>query len=551
MKRVAVLLAAGLWIVGCGGGAGTSDANRDANSKGGVARPASHSGGGGAVSIGLDKPADGVVREAAVSGAFYASDANQLARGVDQLLAQSVAAAPGPVRGLICPHAGYVFSGLTAAVGHKQLMGADVQTVILLASSHTATYSGAAIPAVKAFRTPLGPVLLSPKAAALADKPPFSSTPKADVQRPGGWETAPKAAPAVGKDTPHTWDHTIEVQLPFLQRTLKDFQIIPILFGEVDPAAVAEALLPVLDDKTVIVVSSDLSHYKTDEVARAVDGCCVQAVREMDVKAMAQQEACGKGPILTLMHIAKARNWKPIFLGYSNSGDVKNGDKSRVVGYMAFAFVEEGQAKDEPLDEQEKAFLLKAARIAATAAAEKKPLPGLNRSSMPRKLLVPRGAFTTLNLDGKLRGCVGYTLPVKPLCQAVMETAALATVNDNRFKPVTPEELAKCEVDISVLTTPKGIYYNEPSDLLKKLRPNIDGVVLQVDNRQGVYLPAVWKEVPEPDKFMDSLARKAGLPADAWRHPSAQVLIFQAEEFKESAAASQPAAAATQPAAKG
>lgn len=563
MKRVALLLAAGLLVAGCGGGE-AKDANGSktttqpaGGSATGGARTVDFGAGGSAVKVGgevnaagVNKPSDGEVREAAVAGAFYPADPNQLVRLVDAMLQQSVTGAPGLVRGLICPHAGYVFSGLTAAAAHKQLMGADIKTVIILASSHTATFYGAAIPEVKAFRTPLGLVPLSAKAAELADKPPFNRGLKADVSRPGGWENAPKAAPAAGKETPHTWDHVIEVQLPFLQRTLKNFEIIPIMFGEVEAAAVAEALLPVIDDKTAVIVSTDLSHYKNDEVARGLDNCTIQAMREMDIKSMAQQEACGKGPVIALMHMAKARGWKPIFLGYANSSDVKDGDKSRVVGYMSMAFIEEGSVKDEPLDAKEKEFLLKAARIAAAAAVAKKPLPGMDRDSMPRRLLVPRGAFTTLTLDGKLRGCVGYTLGHKPLCQTVMETAALSAVSDGRFQPVTVEELAKCEIDVSVLTTPKGIYYNTPPDLLKKLRPNVDGVVLQVGNRQAVFLPLVWKELPEPDKFMDALAVKAGLPADGWRHPAAQVLIFQAEEFKEGSPATQPAAT-SQPAAKG
>jgi hypothetical protein len=280
------------------------------------------------------------VREAAVPGLFYPADPKQLAKTVDALLAAKAPQVQGEIRAMICPHAGYDYSGITAGMAYGLLRGRKVRTAIILAPSHTAAFTGASIPDAAAYRTPLGLVRLSPKAAVLAKQPPFVRQPKCRVMRPGWWRVSPKAAPPDGQDTPHTWEHSLEVQLPFLQRALKDIELVPVVFGQVDPAAAGEALLKHLDDKTVVIASSDLSHYHPYDVARSLDAWCRKAVREMDLGTMAQQEACGRGPILAVMHLAKAKGWKPVEVDYRTSGDAPKGDKSAVVGYMSVVFVD-------------------------------------------------------------------------------------------------------------------------------------------------------------------------------------------------------------------
>jgi len=547
MKRTALLLAAALWIVGCGRGG-----QREGGAAGEAVSTAPVLGAGG-------KPVDGAVREAAVAGLFYPADGDQLGSLVDGLLVRQAAVARGPVRGLICPHAGYRYSGLTAAAAYKQLVGRDVETVVILSASHTATFLGAAIPTVRAFRTPLGLVELSPKAAAMAKVAPFAADPKCKVDLPGDWEQRSKARPPAGQETPHTWDHTIEVQLPFLQRVLKDFRIVPVMYGLVDPGEVADALAPFLDARTVVIASSDLSHEKTDAVARNLDAWCIKSVRELDVATMARQEACGKLPILTLMLLARRFGWQPVPLSYSTTADAQPETKNRVVGYMSFAFVEGAAAaggQAEGIGAADQKLLLKLARQGAAeaaaaaeaanldprsledrlkivAAATEKVLAGVDRAKLSQPLLVPEGTFVTLTVGGQLRGCIGYVDRVKPLYEAVIDRGAMSAVCDTRFRPVRPAEMDKVAVDISVLTTPKPIYYNAPSDLLKRLRPNVDGVVLRAGGRTALFLPLVWKDLPDPEQFMQRLSMKAGLSGDAWRQSDARVLIFQVQEFEE------------------
>jgi len=530
MKRKALLMAVALVFVGCGG-----DNDEGANKPAGP--PAV------APATAPARRADGTVREPAVAGLWYPDAPQELARTLNALLSQTVADVGGKVRAMIVPHAGWRFCGITAAVAFKQLMGQDVRTAIILAPSHTSSFPGASVPNVQAYRTPLGFVRVAPKAAELARLEPFTTAPLLRARRPPWWQQASKLAPPEGKDTPHTWEHSLETQLPFLQWVLGSFQLVPVVYGDsVDPAKAADVLSRFLDDGTVVIASSDLSHYHPYDMARSLDAWVVKAVREMDLKAMSGQEACGKMPILTVMRLAKERGWKPRVLDYRNSGDVPDGNKDRVVGYMSAVFVEEGAAKSEPLTDADRKFLLGLARRTATAFLNNQPPPRVDRSVLSASLLKPKGCFVTLKNKEELRGCTGYTRPVQPLYVAVMEMAVNAA-RDRRFrsKPVTAAELDAIRIEISILTVPRPIYYNTPSDLLERLRPNVDGVTLEVPVvvkgrralASAVYLPSVWKEIPEPEKFMDQLSLKAGLPANAWRQQQARIRIFQVEEFKE------------------
>ena len=296
------------------------------------------------------------VRLPAVAGLFYPGEKAALSKAVDGMLASAPEHHIPRLKALVCPHAGYEFSGQTAAIAYKLLAGRDVQTVVVMGPSHYALFQGACIPNADAYQTPLGLVPISEKAKALASVAPFVLEPQCMVQRPGWWRQAPKPAPEEGQDTPETWEHSVEVQVPFLQKVLKNFQILPVVIGESDPAQVAKALASIVDDKTIVVASSDLSHYHTYQTAKGLDDRCVKAICDLDIDAMAGQEACGKQPILTLLHLARQKGWKAQVLDYRNSGDV-TGDKDRVVGYTAVAFY---APVPENLSASERKFLLDA-----------------------------------------------------------------------------------------------------------------------------------------------------------------------------------------------
>ncbi len=557
---------AALWfsMSGCGGSQQPGTPERPARSEAGQS-PASSE--GEPISRQLIR-----VRPPAVAGLFYPADADRLAAQLDRLLAEAKPEGAGHLRALICPHAGYKFSGPVAAWGYKLLAGRRFSTVVVLAPSHTADFRGVSIPQVDGYRTPLGDIPLSPKARQLAQREPFSAQVACRVQRPQ-WASYSAATPATGEETPHTWEHSLEVQLPFLQRTLGQFQLIPAVFGRVDPQRAAAALAPLIDGETLIVASSDLSHYHPYDEARKLDLACVEAICRLDCDAMRNQEACGQLPILTVMYLAKQNGWQAKLLDYRNSGDT-SGDRSAVVGYAAIAFfatddehrgttetdeAEAGTAKVEPaapdragkaargesdspdaathagtLSPQERRVLLELAKRAVHEAVTSGKLPEVDPGDLPERLKQPRACFVTLTKRGELRGCIGTIFPQEPLYEAVLRRARSAALEDPRFPPVTPEELHDLEIEISVLTVPEKLPWRTPEELLKKLRPGIDGVVLRVGTRQATFLPQVWEKLPDGEQFLGRLAEKAGLAHTAWRNPAATVMTYQVEAFSDS-----------------
>src|ERR1035437_5587476 len=472
-----------------------------------------------------------LVREPVVAGLFYPKDPAELSRIIDRLLAAAPVEPVGDLKAIVCPHAGYEFSGPTAAYAYKNLVGRRFDTVIILAPSHYALFDGASVPAVDAYRTPLGLVPISPKARALAKTSPCLSEPCCPVQRPPWWQQSSKPAPDPAKDTPDTWEHSAEVQVPFLQKVLTNFAILPVVFGNVDPAQVARAVATQLDDKTLLVVSSDLSHYHPYDEARQLDTRCVKAMCSLDIGAMETQEACGKLPILALLHLAHQNGWQARLLDYRNSGDT-SGDKSHgVVGYAAIAFYAPAQGNFNPTEREQ---LLELARRALKEAVAPGRSPLADTNNWPAKFRESRGCFVTLTRAGALRGCIGHIFPQESLYRAIQDNARSAALEDPRFRPVQPGELNQLEIEISVLTEPKPLPFTSPEDLLDKLQPDKDGVVLKLDGRGATFLPQVWSQIPDKVEFLNHLSEKAGGASGDWRKPGTSVLTYRVEAFKES-----------------
>jgi AmmeMemoRadiSam system protein A len=185
------------------------------------------------------------------------------------------------------------------------------------------------------------------------------------------------------------------------------------------------------------------------------------------------------------------------------------------------------------LSSEERSLLLVQARHALTTAVTGKPLEPIHLEEFPPKLREKGVTFVTLRIGENLRGCVGALEPYQPLVEDVREHAVAAAQNDYRFTPVSPEELESISIEISRLTTPEALEYDGPDDLVKKLRPGIDGVVLRDGLRQATFLPQVWNKVPSPRIFLDHLCQKMGAPADLWRQKRIEVLVYQVEEFHE------------------
>ena len=258
-------------------------------------------------------------RPPAVAGAFYPGHPATLAATVDQLLAESSAPAASQPKALIVPHAGYIYSGSTAALAYAALepWRRTIHRVVLLGPTHRVAVNGLALPETEAFATPLGTVRLDLQAiAVLADLPQI-----------------------VFSDRVHAEEHSLEVHLPFLQRVLDDFRLIPLAVGHAAPEAVAEVLdLLWGGPETLIVISSDLSHFLPYAAANLTDRDTCQHILQLDTHIRPEQ-ACGAYPVNGLLLAARQRGLVPQLLHRCNSGDTA-GDKQRVVGYAAFAFSE-------------------------------------------------------------------------------------------------------------------------------------------------------------------------------------------------------------------
>ncbi|MCH8328923.1 MAG: AmmeMemoRadiSam system protein B [Nanoarchaeota archaeon] len=244
-------------------------------------------------------------RNAAVAGAFYPASKEELESMLNEFLKNIPGINIKEPKALIVPHAGYVYSGQVAAYAYSLLKNSKKQKIILLGPSHTAYFNDVAADVNDYWETPLGKVKIMQN-------------------------NFPKLEEA------HINEHCLEVQIPFLQKTLKDFEILPLVVGDINPKEISKKIIPLLDDNTLLIISSDLSHFHDYDTAVSLDKNTIKAIQNLDCnKAETEADACGKIPILTVIDIAKKLKWKCKLLNYKNSGDVI-GDKTRVVGYASF-----------------------------------------------------------------------------------------------------------------------------------------------------------------------------------------------------------------------
>jgi AmmeMemoRadiSam system protein B/AmmeMemoRadiSam system protein A len=443
-----------------------------------------------------------IVKKPAVAGQFYPADASQLSQMVDQYLSNALQMNLPRIRGLVSPHAGYVYSGPVAAYGYRQLEGRQYKTVIIAGPSHYVAFRGFSIPNATLYETPLGNLTLSSKAFEMMKEPAF-----------------------VNDASIHDREHSVEAQLPFLQRTLKNFTIIPIVVGDMDPNNLAAILEKYADEDTLIIASSDLSHYYPYSDALRLDGICTSAIPSLNYTMMEACQACGKIPVLALMKLAEKQGWRGQLLEYKNSGDTAGaGDPGRVVGYSSIAFTD-----GFTIEEQD--YLLSLSRRTLEAYVKNGTKIQADAETPPRLKQV-QGCFTTLNENKQLRGCIGHILPQEPLYQCVIDNTINAAASDPRFRPVTADELTAIKIDISVLSVPKKLDYSNAEDLKNKLVPLTDGVVLKSGQRGATYLPQVWEQLPDKEEFLTTLCEKAGLSGDCWKQ-NPEISIYRAQVFKE------------------
>lgn len=452
------------------------------------------------------------VQKAVVAGVFYPADPAMLKRQISGYLsAAKKKDLSGHLMGIVAPHAGYRYSGPTAAYAFKELEGKKYKRVVVIAPSHRMPLAGAALSTRDVYETPLGNIPIDTEMVKrLIAKYAWAS----DDQRPYGVE------------------HALEVELPFLQSVLKDFKLIPIIVGTHDQKTL-DAIAWALDrempgDDVLIVASTDLSHYKPYDEAVKLDRRTLSVVEKGKPSAFwnavekGEALACGAAPTYVLMKMLQSRGGGYVtLLQYLNSGDTA-GDRSKVVGYAAIAFTT--NTKNFTLTVQQKQKLLALAKRTVDAHVRGKKLPSIATDD---PVLEGKGAsFVTLKKNGRLRGCIGHITAAEPLIENVRNMAVSASSSDPRFPPVRPDELKDIHVEVSVLTPPQLL--DNPLDV----KVGTDGLIIQKGFNRGVLLPQVPTEQGwNKDEYLRGICRKAGMEPACWK--TAKLEKFQAIVFGE------------------
>ncbi len=454
------------------------------------------------------------MRPAAVAGAFYPKDRQELASQVSGFLQ----AAPhgtlnvDQLKALIVPHAGYVYSGAVAASAYACLkpLRTRIKRVVMIGPAHRVWIPAVATTSVQLFETPLGRVPVDRDAITTVAKLPWLQT----------------------NDAAHGPEHSLEVQLPFLQTVLDNFGLVPFVAGAQATSGQIAEILDLLwgGPETLIVISSDLSHYLPYDQAKAMDQRSIDSLLQL-TPLLEAPRACGATPINGLLEVARRRGLQPQLLDLRNSGDTA-GPKDRVVGYASLAFL--APPVDDPMLTLGRTLLCRARQ------AISEQLAGQRASSVTEEpdtqtqatLATPGAVFVTLSQKGQLRGCIGSLSAWRPLATDVVENAKSAAFRDPRFPPLTSEELDRTRVEVSLLSPAQPMSFTSQDDAIQQLRPNVDGVILEWQGRRGTFLPQVWESLPDRQQFFRHLKQKAGLAMDFWAD-DVKLYRYQVQKWKE------------------
>lgn len=453
-----------------------------------------------------------------VSGAFYPAEKDELAKMVDTFLENAEPySIKGEITAIISPHAGYSYSGQVAAYVYNALKYKKFDTIIIIGPSHQIFFDGFSVYPEGSFFTPLGKIEVDED---LAKK--IMSKNKKIFFEPQAFEK----------------EHSIEVQLPFLQRAFSDFKIVPVITGNLDYencCILSDAIVSALDKekKVLVVVSTDLSHFHPYREAKGLDMMAIEAIKKMQPDAVfgkiknAEFEMCGAQAVIAAMLVAKKLGCENAeLLRYANSGDVTF-DKTRVVGYASMVFLraDENRKEANMLNETQRKKLLEIAKesIAFYIKNKKNADFPVDDSVLKQK----KGAFVTLTINGQLRGCIGRLVADEELYKVVAEMAVEAAFNDWRFLPLTENELEKIKVEISVLSPFKKI------ESLDEIEVGKHGLLIRKGFNSGLLLPQVATDYGwNRQEFLENVCYKAGLDKDAYKK-DAEIYIFSAEVFGE------------------
>ena len=467
----------------------------------------------------VSKKVEEPVRRPAVSGSFYPSSQAELSRDMERYFSKAKSFERQEVKAIIVPHAGYVFSAPIAATSYKTLHK-SYKNVFVIGSSHHVNFNGVSIYDKGDYQTPLGRV----KVNATIVEELSSNNPLITY-----------------KEEAHAKEHTIEVQLPFLQTIYGDeLNIVPIIVATSELATIkslANSLKPYFKDENLFVISTDLSHYPSYEDANELDVNILQAITKNSpdelINAIVKNEnshahnlqtsACGWSSLLTLLNLTHNSDYVYEILEYKNSGDSQYGEKDRVVGYGAMRVYKKNN--EFTLGANEKKELLNIAQLAIEESVLRNRRLEVDDTKVSAKLKKRLGAFVTLHLNGNLKGCIGRFEPDQALYEVVIDMAIAASRHDTRFTPVTKEELQKIKLEISVLTP------RIKATSIDEIEVGKHGIYVKHGSKNGTYLPHVATEMKwDKEEFFRSCCEdKAGIESKDCKN--AEFYLYEAIVF--------------------
>lgn len=436
------------------------------------------------------------VKEPSVAGAFYPSEPEELRRMVKGYLdAAKPATAEGELILAFAPHAGYIYSGGVAAYTYKALKTRNIKRIILLGPSHHSLFKGVSVYREGYMKTPLGLLEIDERLAESLINEEKDARFYPDAFRK---------------------EHSLEVQFPFIQEALGNVKIVPILVGMLTKESfdfITERLTEILksDPQTILLVSTDLSHYHGYDEAREMDNLVINDILNLSTEALERDlrskrgEMCGSYPAIIGLSVARRVGaTHGVLLKYANSGDTA-GRMDSVVGYASIAILKSS------LTPEERTTLLNLARETVFTYVKSGKVPDVDIRD--RRLLANGATFVTLYKRGhRLRGCIGNIIPVMPLYKSVIRNAVAAASRDPRFRPVAPDELDEIDVEVTVLSPLERIGDIDEITIGKH------GLYIEKDGRSGILLPQVATEFHwTKEEFLRAVSEKAGLPPDAWK----------------------------------
>jgi len=473
------------------------------------------------------------VLKSSLAGTWYNGDANGLRAELGSYFAKAEVESSEEIVALVLPHAGYAYSGQTAACGVKSL-GRSYKRVVVIGPTHRLPMEDMfSVPRVTHYETPIGEVPLDMDfIERLLKYPLFRNVPMA-----------------------HQEEHSVQIEVPLLQYKLGDFQLVPIVAGQCSYETVAKAaeiLTSLIDADTLVVASSDFTHYgpryqympfskEIPENLKKLDMGAYEFIQKVDAEGFLKYRQhtgatiCGYVPIAVVLQML-GEDAEAKLVQYTTSGAL-TGDYSNSVSYLAAVLwgawrdTESPASSADPasLTGEDKEQLLLLVREAIRYGLEHRRVPGaadLNFTPS-QSMTLPRAAFVTLKKNGELRGCIGDIFPQRPLYKSVIMNAIYAAFSDRRFQPLQKEEYDQIKIEISALTAPSRVA--SP----REIRIGIDGMVLKKDGRSAVFLPQVAPEQGwNLETTLQHLSVKAGLPPDAWKD-GASFEVFQADVFGE------------------